>query len=109
MLDVIYDGDCPFCRFCRRWAEFRTPPGHLNWIARPESPSQALDNEGFRLSCECDSLVVADGRQFWVKSRAVFRLAAELRPPWHLLALFRFLPLRLTDALYDQVAKRRKG
>lgn len=108
MLEVIYDGGCPFCRFCRRWAESRTPPGRLSWIARPDLPAETLDNEGFRLSCECDSLVVGDGRTFWVKSRAVFRLAAELRPPWHVLALARFLPRSLTDALYDFVARHRQ-
>lgn len=109
MLDVIYDDQCPLCRFCRRWAESRTPPGRLNWIARPHDLAQPVENAAVRLSCDCNSLVVVAGQSTWVKSRAVFRLLAELRPPWHLLALARFLPRALTDALYDQVAKRRHG
>ncbi len=51
------------------------------------------------------TVYLKDGNQIFEKSEAIFRVAAIAG--WRVLALGRFLPRGLTDALYDFVAKNR--
>ena len=44
-----------------------------------------------------------------LRSRAVFAMSRELGWPWRMLALFSWLPLSLTDAVYRLIARSRYG
>jgi len=58
--------------------------------------------------CEdADSVIVLTGDSVYVRSRAVFQILQQLSWPWNLLLVFRLLPLRITDYLYDFVARNR--
>ena len=54
-----------------------------------------------------DSVVLAQQGRLWFRSAAVLRIAARLRFPWPLLAVFRIVPPMLRDAVYRFVAARR--
>lgn len=54
-----------------------------------------------------DSFILLNDDKVYVRSRAVFEILQQLGWPWKLLLVFRLLPLRITDHLYDFVARNR--
>ncbi len=53
------------------------------------------------------TLIVILGDTYYTKSEAVFLLAQYLNSPLRFIRLFRFLPLKITNIIYDLVAKNR--
>ena len=54
-----------------------------------------------------DSIVLIDDNKSFTKSKAVFMISSKLNGIWRILSLFSFLPIPLTDYLYDWVASHR--
>lgn len=105
---VIYDGVCGLCdRFVSfaiprdRAAHFRFAPQQGAWAR------ELLARHGVaELAASTVFVASADGRLLR-RSAAAFYVLARLTWPWKLVALLRLLPRRLTDAAYDQIARRR--
>lgn len=104
---MLYDGACGLCA---RGVQFI-----LRHERAPTLRFAALDSDFARavfarpgapaLPADTFALVTSDGIHF--RSEAALRCAAHLRAPWRWLRIFRWVPRRLRDALYDAVATRR--
>jgi predicted DCC family thiol-disulfide oxidoreductase YuxK len=105
---VIFDGECGLCdRFVSfvlahdPRAQFRFAPQQGDW-ARAR-----LDSHGAGTLAASTVIVLTGQDQLLIRSRAVFYVLAHLPWPWSMLAWLRVLPTRLTDAAYEQIARRR--
>jgi len=55
-----------------------------------------------------DSVVLYENGAILTETRAVFQILKYLDTKWRFLRVFRFLPLKVTDAVYRIVARNRK-
>lgn len=53
------------------------------------------------------SMVYIEAQKPYTRSQAVFRVFSQLGYPWKLISVFKLLPRKLTDWLYNKVAKNR--
>jgi predicted DCC family thiol-disulfide oxidoreductase YuxK len=104
---ILFDGDCSFCN---RWVRFvleRDPAARFRFAAL-SSPVATAVLERLAAGREVpDSVVLVRGERLWFRSAAALRIAARLRFPWPLLAVFWIVPPWLRDAAYRLVAARR--
>jgi predicted DCC family thiol-disulfide oxidoreductase YuxK len=105
---VVYDGECGLCdRFVSfvlahdRQGRFHFAPQQGAW-ARTQ-----LTRHGVADLAASTVMVVTAKDQLLLRSRAVFHVLKRLPWPWSMLAWLRVLPAALTDAVYDQIARRR--
>lgn len=91
---VIYDG---VCKLCNAWVRFllshRLPP--FVRFAPVQSREGRVLLEHIGMSADSiHTIVLFNGQQYWIRSEAIFRI-------------MRFLPLAVTDSLYNSVARNR--
>jgi predicted DCC family thiol-disulfide oxidoreductase YuxK len=104
---IVFDGHCAFCS---GWAGIvlrRDRNGQLR-LLRAQSPLGAAlySHYGLNPVDYETNILLAEGR-VWLKSEGTIRMAEALGLPWLLAAVFRILPLRLRDTIYDLVARNR--
>ncbi len=104
---IVFDGHCALCT---GWARFvlkhdragkfrllpaQSPLGHALYVHYGLDPHEYETN-----------ILIADGRA-WFKSEGCIRMAEALGLPWSVARIFRILPMRLRDALYQCIARNR--
>jgi predicted DCC family thiol-disulfide oxidoreductase YuxK len=104
---IIFDG---YCALCSGWASFvlrhdrigkyrllsaQSPLGYALYVHYGLDP---LDYE--------TNILIADGVA-WFKSEGSIRMAEGLGFPWSLAGVFRVLPMRWRDRLYETLARNR--
>jgi predicted DCC family thiol-disulfide oxidoreductase YuxK len=104
---IVFDGHCALCTgWARavlkhdRAGKFRLLPaqsrlGHALYVHYGLDPHEYETN-----------ILIAEGRA-WFKSEGSIRMAEALGFPWSLARVFRILPLRWRDRLYQGVARNR--
>jgi predicted DCC family thiol-disulfide oxidoreductase YuxK len=107
---LLYDGLCPLCNGWVRFLLARDKAGKLRFAPLQGSSAAALLAELGPGGERPDSVVLALDGRLLLRSEAVLRIGRLLGGPWAALAgLGRWVPAWARDALYDQVAKRRKS
>ena len=103
---IIFDG---YCVLCSGWANFvlrQDRAGTFRLLPAQSAFGHALyvhfglDTKNYETN-----ILLADVA--WLKSEGSIRMAEGLGFPWALVAVFRVLPLKLRDKLYDLVARNR--
>ena len=104
---IIFDG---YCALCSGWAQFvlhhdheakyrllpaQSALGHALYVHYGLDPQEYETN-----------ILIADGVA-WFKSEGTIRMLEGLGFPWSLATIFRIMPMRLRDALYSSIARRR--
>ena len=104
---ILFDG---VCKLCNAWSNFiiRHDKRRRFKLASVQSPEgQAiLAHFGYPVDRFDTMLVVRDGRCF-EKSEAFFAVMGELGMPWNMALIFRALPARPRNWLYDRIARNR--
>ena len=104
---IVFDGHCVLCS---GWANFvlRHDKRRVYRLLAAQTPlGQALyAHYGLGGDDYQSNLLIASGQVF-IKSEGSIRMAEGLGWPWRAVAVFRLLPLRWRDALYDVVARNR--
>ncbi len=104
---IVFDG---FCALCSGWARFVLRHDHRkryrllpaqSALGRALYVHYGLDPETYETN-----ILIEEGVA-WFKSEGSIRMAQGLGRPWGLAAVFRVLPLRLRDGLYEGVARNR--
>jgi len=106
---IGYDGYCNLCSWTVQWV-IRNDPKRKFAFRPLQDPSLLRKLEEYALvpSRENDTVIlILDGRIFQ-RSAAVLRIAARLRFPWPLAAVFFIVPAFIRDPLYNMVARNRK-
>ncbi len=104
---IIFDG---YCALCSGWAAFvlrHDPDGRFRLLSAQSPLGQALYRHyGLDPQDYETNILLGEGRA-WFKSEGSIRMAEGLGFPWSLAAVFRVLPMRWRDTLYDTVARNR--
>lgn len=104
---IIFDG---YCALCSGWAKFvlRHDKSETYRLLAAQSPlgtaiyiHYGLDSTHYETN-----ILLAEGL-VWLKSEGSIRMAEGLGFPWRAAAIFRLLPLRMRDTLYNWVARNR--
>jgi predicted DCC family thiol-disulfide oxidoreductase YuxK len=103
-MHLLYDDQCPFCCAIARWTLSQNPAITV-WSVRSSDAKELLKLHGIHF-IDLQTVYFVEGGVH-VRSRAAFQLLLNTRRPWRWLAFFRFLPLPLTDACYNFIARNR--
>jgi len=104
---VVFDGECGFCN---RWVDFLLQFDRkdvFRFTARQsERGAEFLRQAGLPEGGVGSIIVVEDGRVL-LRSTATLRMFCLLGFPFSLTAVFRLIPARLRDVVYDFIARNR--
>ena len=104
---IIFDGHCVLCSAFAQFVLRHDRHARFRLMTAQTPLGQAiyrhfdLDPVNFETN-----VLLEDGRA-WIKFAAVVRIVSHLGFPWSLAKVFRWMPRRLFDALYDLVARNR--
>ncbi len=103
---VFFDGDCGFCQksvqLCmkldkQRKLKYSSLQGELSAELKVKEQTKGVD-----------SIIVLNQELLFVKSRAIFKILNTLGGGYKVLNIFRIIPVRLLDFMYDTIARYRK-
>lgn len=104
---VLFDGICNLCNSSVRFIlKHDSREQFLFSSLQSDASEKLLLHLNYKIR-EMNSILLVDKGQLLEKSDAVLKIAGGLRFPWNLAKVFRFLPKRQRDKLYDFVAKNR--
>ena len=103
-MHLLYDDQCKFCCSIARWAKAQNAEIEV-WSVRSADSKELLKSQGIHF-IDLQTVYFVEGAVH-VRSRAAFQLLRHTQRPWRWLALLRFLPLSLTDFVYNLIAKNR--
>lgn len=101
-ITVFYDG---LCKFCDRTVQFllrRNKNSIFRFATLQDARSLGILPESMD---NVDSIIIQVSESYFVKSRAVIKLASFLDFPYRLISHFGWIPTPISDFFYDQVAK----
>ena len=107
---VLYDGDCGFCNASVQWLLRLDSRGDFGYAALQGETAARLRAAHSELPQDLDSVLLVesfgrDAERVWWRSHAVFRICSLLGGVYALPGLLRFVPRRLTDHLYNRLAR----
>lgn len=106
---VFYDGECGLCHASVRFILKREREPHFAFAPLGGETAAAMEARRPGLIPEkMSTVIVVEGDEVLLRSRAFFRIARYLRWPWRALAGFRVLPAWLTDLPYRLIARLRR-
>ena len=104
---VVFDGICNLCSALVDFISARDPRGAFTFVPM-QSPRgrQLLEAHGVSLD-QVDTFLLIRNDGALVRSDAAIAIAAELRRPWNLLTVLRYVPRPIRDRVYSFVARNR--
>lgn len=104
---ILFDGVCNLCNASVQWVLRRDRAGQFRFAALQSETGQRLLAAHGLAQVSFDTVVLADGDRIFTRSDAALEIARRLGAPWSGLALLRWIPRRLRDAVYNWVARHR--
>ncbi len=104
---VVFDGICNLCSALVDFISARDPRGAFTFVPM-QSPRgrHLLEAHGVSID-QVDTFLLIRNDGALVRSDAAIAIAAELRRPWNLLAVLRYVPRPIRDRVYSFVASNR--
>jgi len=104
---ILFDGVCNLCNGAVQFIIRRDPKQHFKFASLQSPSAQALlQTHGIDPATLYSILVLHNGT-LYERSDAALHIARHLPSPWPALTLFKILPKKLRDALYNWVATNR--
>jgi len=107
-LTVLFDDSCSKCN---RWANFiksRDSYSTFRIVGQNSDEGQILLKTRPLSLRNIDSVFLLSSEGNWhAKSEAVWRILWNLKIPWPIASMIRFIPLFFRDSVYDFLARRR--
>ena len=104
---ILFDGVCNLCSWSVQFLAPRDRAGRLRFAAMQSATGQAALKRYGIAPDDWESFVLIEDGQAYLKSEAFFRTTRYMSFPWPMLQAGRALPSRLSDWLYDRVARNR--
>jgi predicted DCC family thiol-disulfide oxidoreductase YuxK len=103
---ILFDGVCNLCNGAvdfllkyDRKKQFR--------FASIQSEAAKLLFRKFQIPAETDSVILIKSNQVYFESDAAIEIAGMLSFPWKMLVVFRIIPKKMRDNIYQWIAKNR--
>ncbi|MCP9768633.1 DUF393 domain-containing protein [Lacihabitans sp. LS3-19] len=103
---VLFDGVCNLCNFSVQFIIKNDPEELFLFSSLQSAYSKAFFLKYKIPSDDLSSIILILDNKIYKKSEAVFKIILFL-PKYRWLSFFSFLPLYITDFLYDLIAKNR--
>ncbi|MEA1785402.1 thiol-disulfide oxidoreductase DCC family protein [Arenibacter sp. GZD96] len=105
---ILFDGVCNLCNSAVQFIIQHDKNDVFRFAALQSEIGRKLTKERGINTEEVDSIVlIVPGVAYYTKATAALIIALEFGGLWQVLNIFRWLPERLTNRLYDFVAKNR--
>jgi len=104
---ILYDGGCNLCDRTVGFIPKHDRSHQFNLIPIQTDEGQVILAANKLNPAETDSVIYLENNIAYIKSEAFFRIANQIGGILNLLIVFRFLPRKLTDWVYDGIAKNR--
>ena len=105
---ILFDGVCNLCDKSVQLIIKNDTKDIFRFVALQSELGEAIISQIGIDRTKTDSIVLYEpGYAYYYKSKAAFRIAIYLGGYFSILSLFRFLPVFLTDFVYDYIAKNR--
>jgi predicted DCC family thiol-disulfide oxidoreductase YuxK len=105
---LVVDSDCALCNWAVRFIMKHERKPELLFSANNSMYSKDIFLSNSIKGTENESVVLIYENKFYLRSEAVFRVLAVLKPPFSWLRVFGILPRSITDFFYGIVATNRK-
>jgi predicted DCC family thiol-disulfide oxidoreductase YuxK len=106
---VLYDGECGLCHASVRFILKREREARFVFAPIEGETASALRARfPGRIPDDASTVVVVEGDEVLLRSRAFFRIGKNLRQPWRAVSVLRWLPAWLTDLPYRLIARLRR-
>ena len=101
---IVYDGDCPMCNWAVRFLMTRDQKDLFRFV--PGNSDLLSDHTAITKRSYSSVLLLLNGELF-DRSEAVIRIVEVMPGLWNLLGIFRIIPRKLRDYIYDLIARNR--
>lgn len=102
---VLYDGTCGLCHRSVKWILGHERDHELFFAPLQGETAAALRAKHPAIPALVETVVLVDGDDVRLRTKALFYVARHLRAPWSVLYKLRWLPAFLLDIGYQLVAK----
>jgi len=104
---ILYDGCCNLCDRTVSFIRKHDRTHQFSLITIQSDEGQAMMSINHLNPAETDSVIYVENEIAYTKSEAFFRIAKQIGGYLYLLSGFRIFPRKLTDWIYDFIAKNR--
>jgi len=101
---VLYDAHCNFCSAIVRYFKQKDNTNSILWLANDSKKGTTIIKE-LKLEKHIDSIIWTDEKNYLIKSIAIIKILEILN--WEIRHLLNLFPTKLTDFIYDCIAKNR--
>lgn len=105
---VLYDGDCGFCNRSVAFILRNEKSPEIHFAAIQSAHTQELFEKNGWEQPDLNTFYFIQNDQKLERSVAAFEVLKYLKAPYSWFRIFRFIPTKVTNWAYDQVAKRRQ-
>ncbi|WP_101758951.1 thiol-disulfide oxidoreductase DCC family protein [Oceanicoccus sp. KOV_DT_Chl] len=102
---IIFDGVCKFCHFAVNFIIQRDPNCQFVFAPMQSAAAKQLCQQYNIDNIDLNTLVLIQNDHCFIRSRAVFKICAQLTGAWGLLSIFSVLPQAITDLPYRFIAR----
>jgi predicted DCC family thiol-disulfide oxidoreductase YuxK len=107
---ILFDGVCNLCNWFVRLIISHDPDGRYSFAALQSHTAVQLFSQmnlTKPVSQKADSVILIENGKVFTRSDAVIRIATNLKKIRLIAFLYKILPLKIRDHIYDFIAKRR--
>ncbi|MDM9623633.1 thiol-disulfide oxidoreductase DCC family protein [Rhizobium sp. S96] len=104
---IVFDGECVFCSAWVQFALKHDKAGRYRFLAAQSPLGAALYRHYGLDDRDYETNILIENGQAFFKSDGSIRMIAGLGSPWSAVRIFRLLPRKLRDSLYEFVARNR--
>ncbi|MBX4963981.1 thiol-disulfide oxidoreductase DCC family protein [Rhizobium binae] len=104
---IVFDGECVFCSGWVKFALKHDRQRRYRFLAAQTPLGQALYRHYGLDSRDYETNILIDKGRAFFKSDGSIRMVAGLGFPYSLVKLFRLMPRRAADAIYEFIARNR--
>lgn len=104
---LLFDGVCNLCNASVQWVLKHDKKAVFRFAALQSPAGQSLLRNAGLSAEDFDTVVLVDGARVFTRSDAALEIVRRIGGLWSWLAVFRFVPRPVRDAVYDWIARRR--
>lgn len=105
---VLYDGDCGFCNRSVAFILKHEKSASIHFAPiQSDFTKELFKKNGWTEPNLSTFYFIQEGKKY-ERSVAAFEVVKYLKSPYSWIRIFRFIPKRITNWFYDQIAKRRQ-
>lgn len=104
---ILFDGVCNLCNASVNFVIDRDPDAVFRFGALQSVEGKKLLRDAGVNDTWLDSIVLIDHGHLYTASDAALRIASRMPFPWPAMRIFRIVPRKIRDAVYNWIARNR--